>query len=131
MVNASGDGSFSFSLSLNVLLRVGDTLIWTSAGTSGADGFTSLRRDFFHNFDKNITHTNIDNIMKMRLIKNILDSKNCYQVWHIWIIIKLLKIIKNILELAVKVEKNSNCNRFQSRYILIEIKFMLFRNLAC
>ena len=51
----------------------------------------------------------------------ILDSKSCYQVCHIRVIRKVLENIKNIVELAVKVEK-SNCNRFQSRYKLIEIK---------
>ena len=50
MVNSSGGGSFSFSLSLNsgnAFLRVGDSLIWTSGGSSGVDGFTSLTRYFF------------------------------------------------------------------------------------
>ena len=37
---------------------------------------------------------------------------------------------KNIVELAVKVEKSS-CNRLHSRYKLIEIKHMLFRNFTC
>ena len=54
--------------------------------------------------------------MKIKLIKNrlILDSKTFYQVWHILVIIKVLKSIRNIVELAVKVEK-SNCNRLHSR----------------
>ena len=40
----------------------------------------------------------------------ILDSKNCYQVRHIQII-KMLKNVTYILELAIKFEK-SNCKRF-------------------
>ena len=45
-----------------------------------------------------------------------------YQVWHIRVIIKVLKNVKNIVELAVEFEKS---NRLQSRCKLIEIKHML------
>ena len=44
--------------------------------------------------------------------------------------IKILKIVTNVLELAMKAEKNS-CNRVHSRSELTEIKHMLFRDLAC
>ena len=36
-----------------------------------------------------------------------IDSKNCYRVWHIQAIIKILKNITNIVELAVKVTKTT------------------------
>ena len=47
MVNLSCGGLISFSSSVNsgnVLLTVGDTLIWSSGGSSGADGSTLLTR---------------------------------------------------------------------------------------
>ena len=65
------------------------------------------------------THKHWQNNEKKKWLKTyklrlIIDSKNCYQVWHIQVIIKILKNIRNIVELAVKVEKN-NCNRLHSR----------------
>ena len=62
---------------------------------------------------KYIIYTNIDKIMKIKMIKGIqiqliFDSKKCYQVCYIQVI--MYKNIKNIVELVVKVEK-SNCNR--------------------
>ena len=36
-----------------------------------------------------------------------IDSKNCYLVWHIQAIIKILKNIANIVELTVKVTKTT------------------------
>ena len=59
-------------------------------------------------YDKN------KNDWKTYKLQLTLDSKNCYQVWHIWVIQKVLKNFKNIVELAVNVEK-SNCQRL-ARY---------------
>ena len=64
------------------------------------------------------------------MIKNyklILDGKNCYQVCHkIIIILKILKIVTNLIELGVKVDK-SICKRLLNRTKLIKIKHALFR----
>ena len=48
--------------------------------------------------------------------------KMIYQVWYIRVIIKVLKNVKNMVELAVEFEKS---NWLQSRCKLIEIKRML------
>ena len=61
------------------------------------------------------------------MIKNyklILDGKNCYQVCHK--IIMILKIVTNLIELGVKVDK-STCKRLLNRTKLIKIKHALFR----
>ena len=53
-------------------------------------------------------------IAKTCKLQLTLDSQNCYQVWYIWVIKKLLKNTKNVANLVVKVEK-SNCIRL-ARY---------------
>ena len=60
----------------------------------------------------------------------LFDTKNCYQVLNNQVITKILTNIRNIEELAVKIEK-SNCNRLHSRCKLTEVKNMLFWEFAC
>ena len=88
-----------------------------------------LKMNFFlYMRQKYIINTNIDKIMKIKMIKTY-NSKNCYQVWHSQIITKILKNVQNVVELAVKVEK-SNSKRLHSRIKLIKIMHVLLETLA-
>ena len=59
-------------------------------------------------WQKYIIHKSIEKMMKTTMIKN------CYHVRHIQVILKIMKNIRNIVEVAVKVEK-SNWNGLHSR----------------
>ena len=85
-------------------------------------------------FSINVTkihYTKKKNWLKAYRLQLIPDSKNCYEVWHMQIIIKILKNVTNIVELveqivalAVKVEK-SNCKLLHSKSKQIKIKHIL------
>ena len=57
--------------------------------------FLDIGHIFFYNCDKNTLYTQtLTIIMKIQMIKNIqiqliLDSKNCYQVWHTRVITRI------------------------------------------
>ena len=52
--------------------------------------------------------TQLPILLKTYKLQVTLDSKNCYQVSHIQIITTILKNVTNIVEPAVKVEKNNS-----------------------
>ena len=89
-------------------------LLYVPCESSFISTLSERLRFFFLKMRQNYnTHTNIDKIIKMKMIA-ILDSKNCYQLLHIQVIIKYQKNMKNIVELAVNIEKN-NWKRLHSR----------------
>ena len=87
---------------------------------------------------KHKINTNIEKIIKIKMINTLqtstnIDSKNCYLVWHIQTIIKILKNITNIVELAVKVTKKQlqEVTQLKIKIKMIEIKLVLFRDFGC